>query len=109
VQDAYQVEGKTTHKQEFVTCGGVSLQNINMQTMESNICNGMYFSGEVLDIDGITGGFNFQAGFQGGFQGGFNFGGAPVAGMADRLVVMSEGRMEQVGLRSGRNFAQFHC
>lgn len=59
--DAYSVEGKTTFKEEFVTCGGVSLENIDFKTMQSKVCNNLYFSGEVLDIDGITGGYNFQA------------------------------------------------
>lgn len=53
--------GKSLHKEEFVTCGGVSLDEIHPQTMESKICPGLYFAGEVLDIDGITGGFNFQS------------------------------------------------
>ncbi|MCH9634009.1 MAG: 3-dehydro-bile acid delta(4,6)-reductase [Chlamydiae bacterium] len=57
---SYQIEGKTTHKEEFVTCGGVSLKEINFKTMESKICPGLFFAGEILDIDGITGGFNFQ-------------------------------------------------
>lgn len=59
--DNYQVEGKTTFKEEFVTCGGVSLNDIDMKTMQSKICSGLYFTGEVLDIDAITGGYNFQA------------------------------------------------
>ncbi len=59
--DIYPVSGKTTFKEEFVTAGGLSLESINPRTMESKICKGMYFTGEVLDIDGITGGFNFQA------------------------------------------------
>lgn len=54
------VNGKTTYKQEFVTCGGVNLKEVNFKTMESRVCAGLYFAGEVLDIDGITGGFNFQ-------------------------------------------------
>lgn len=58
--DPYTVEGKTTYKQEFVTCGGVSLDEINFKTMESRLCPGLYFAGEILDIDGVTGGFNFQ-------------------------------------------------
>ena len=58
--DPYKVEGKTTHKEEFVTCGGITLKEVNFKTMESKICPGLYFAGEVLDIDGITGGFNFQ-------------------------------------------------
>lgn len=55
------VEGKSTHKEEFVTCGGVSLKDVNFRTMESRRCPGLYFAGETLDIDGVTGGFNFQA------------------------------------------------
>lgn len=59
--DSYQIEGKSTYKEEFVTCGGVSLDEINFKTMESRVCPGLYFAGEVLDIDGVTGGFNFQS------------------------------------------------
>jgi len=58
--DSYSVDGKTTFKEEFVTCGGVSLDEVNFKTMESKLCPGLYFAGEVLDIDGVTGGFNFQ-------------------------------------------------
>lgn len=58
--DPYHVKGKTTYKQEFVTCGGVCLDEVNFKTMESRICSGLYFAGEILDIDGVTGGFNFQ-------------------------------------------------
>lgn len=65
--DEYEVSGKTTFKEEFVTCGGVSLSDVNIRTMESKICPGIYFSGELLDIDGITGGFNFQAAWTTGF------------------------------------------
>ncbi len=57
----YQVQGKSMNKDEFVTCGGVSLREVNFKTMESKLQPGLYFAGEVLDIDGITGGFNFQA------------------------------------------------
>ena len=56
-----EVNGKSLNKEEFVTCGGVSLREINFKTMESRITPGLYFAGELLDIDGITGGFNFQA------------------------------------------------
>ena len=56
----FQVNGKTTFKEEFVTSGGISLQEINAHTMESKIYSGLYFSGEIMDVDGITGGFNFQ-------------------------------------------------
>jgi predicted Rossmann fold flavoprotein len=59
--DTYFVKGKTTFKEEFVTCGGISLESINMKTMESKHIKNLYFAGEILDIDGITGGFNFQA------------------------------------------------
>lgn len=55
-----QIEGKTTHKEEFVTCGGVTLTEINFKTFESKLCPGLYFAGEVMDIDAVTGGFNFQ-------------------------------------------------
>lgn len=55
-----QMQGKTTYKQEFVTCGGVALDEVNFKTMESRRCPGLYFAGEILNIDGITGGFNFQ-------------------------------------------------
>jgi predicted Rossmann fold flavoprotein len=55
------VTGKSLNKDEFVTCGGVRLSEINFKTMESKLCPGLYFAGELLDIDGITGGFNFQA------------------------------------------------
>ncbi|GAA5037742.1 flavoprotein [Marivirga lumbricoides] len=61
VCDEYTASGKTTFKEEFVTCGGVKLGEVNMETLESRICPGLYFAGEVLDIDGVTGGFNFQA------------------------------------------------
>ena len=60
-EDVYQVSGKTTFKEEFVTCGGVSLDSINFKTMQSKVIPNLYFAGEVLNIDGITGGFNFQA------------------------------------------------
>lgn len=56
-----EVNGKSLNKDEFVTCGGVNLREINFKTMESRITPGLYFAGELLDIDGITGGFNFQA------------------------------------------------
>lgn len=65
--DTYAVRGKTTFKEEFVTCGGVSLESVNFKTMESRALPGLYFAGEVLDIDGITGGYNFQAAWTTGF------------------------------------------
>jgi predicted Rossmann fold flavoprotein len=60
-QMEFQVTGKSLNKEEFVTCGGVRLKEIDFRTMESRVCPGLYFAGELLDIDGITGGFNFQA------------------------------------------------
>jgi predicted Rossmann fold flavoprotein len=57
----FQVSGKSLNKDEFVTCGGVRLSEVDFKTMESRICPGLYFAGELLDVDGITGGFNFQA------------------------------------------------
>lgn len=61
VQGQYQVQGKGVFKEEFVTCGGVRLQEVNFKTMESRLVPGLYFAGEILDIDGVTGGFNFQS------------------------------------------------
>ncbi|MEM9984886.1 MAG: NAD(P)/FAD-dependent oxidoreductase [Bacteroidota bacterium] len=57
----YQVEGKSTFKEEFVTCGGVDLKEVNFKTMQSRLFPGLFFAGEVLNIDAVTGGFNFQA------------------------------------------------
>ena len=65
--DVYAVSGKTTFKEEFVTCGGISLSSINTKTLESNSVPGLFFAGEVLDIDAITGGYNFQAAWTTGF------------------------------------------
>lgn len=65
--DEYKVNGRTTFKEEFVTCGGVSLDSVDMSTMQSKVCKNLYFAGEVLDIDAITGGFNFQAAWTTGF------------------------------------------
>ena len=65
--DTYDVSGKTTFKEEFVTCGGISLQSVDMNTMQSKVCKNLYFAGEVLDIDGITGGYNFQAAWTTGY------------------------------------------
>ena len=59
--DSYLVNGTTTFKEEFVTCGGISLESVNFKTLESKQLKNLYFAGEILDIDGITGGFNFQA------------------------------------------------
>jgi predicted Rossmann fold flavoprotein len=66
----FQITGKSTFKEEFVTAGGVSLKEIHFQTFESKIRSNLYLAGEVLDIDAITGGFNFQAAWTGGFLAG---------------------------------------
>jgi predicted Rossmann fold flavoprotein len=68
--DLYHVEGKTTHKEEFVTCGGIALEGIDFKTMESKECPGLFFAGELLDIDGVTGGFNFQNAWTTGYLAG---------------------------------------
>ena len=66
------VEGKTTFKEEFVTAGGIALNEVNPETLESKYHPNLYFAGEVLNIDGITGGFNFQAAWSTGFLAGIS-------------------------------------
>lgn len=66
----FRVVGKSLFKEEFVTCGGVRLSGIDFRTMESRVCPGLHFAGEVLDIDGVTGGFNFQAAWTTGWLAG---------------------------------------
>jgi predicted flavoprotein YhiN len=61
IRCSFEIKGKTTFKEEFVTCGGVDLKDINMETMESRKIKNLFFAGEVVNIDGETGGFNFQA------------------------------------------------
>jgi hypothetical protein len=63
----FPVKGKTTFKEEFVTAGGVALHQINFKTFESKLHPGLYMAGEVINIDAVTGGFNFQAAWTGGF------------------------------------------
>ncbi|MCW5518623.1 NAD(P)/FAD-dependent oxidoreductase [Aureitalea sp. L0-47] len=63
----FKVNGKSTFKEEFVTAGGVALEEVNFRTFESKLLPGMYFAGEVLNIDAITGGFNFQNAWTGGY------------------------------------------
>lgn len=65
--DPYQIEGKTTYKQEFVTAGGVHLKEIDFKTLQSKLTPNLFFAGEILNIDGITGGFNFQNTWTTGF------------------------------------------
>ena len=70
--DIYEVKGQTGFKDEFVTCGGVSLESVDMTTLESRACKGLFFAGEILDIDAITGGFNLQAAWSTGYVAGKN-------------------------------------
>jgi predicted flavoprotein YhiN len=70
LRSVYRVQGKGKFKEEFVTCGGVKLDEVNFKTMESRKCPGLYFAGEILDIDGVTGGFNFQAAWTTGWLAG---------------------------------------
>ncbi len=66
----FAVTGKSMFKEEFVTCGGVQLSEVNFKTMESRLMPGLHFAGEVIDVDGLTGGFNFQAAWTGGWLAG---------------------------------------
>ncbi len=61
IRCSFHIKGKTTFKEEFVTCGGVDLRELNLETMESKMVSNLFFAGEVLNVDGETGGFNFQA------------------------------------------------
>jgi predicted Rossmann fold flavoprotein len=70
----FEVKGKTTFKEEFVTCGGINLTDVNPETLESRKVPALFFAGEVLDIDGITGGFNFQNAWTTGYIVGKNIG-----------------------------------
>ena len=67
LRDLYSVKGKTTFKEEFVTCGGVTLSEIDPQTLQSRKVPGLYFAGEIVDVDGITGGYNFQHAWSSGW------------------------------------------
>jgi hypothetical protein len=69
-QGEYQINGKGVFKEEFVTCGGVNLKEVNFKTMESRLVPGLHFAGEILDIDGVTGGFNFQSAWTTGYLAG---------------------------------------
>jgi predicted Rossmann fold flavoprotein len=74
LRDTYEVKGKTTFKEEFVTCGGINISEIDPQTMQSRVVPGLYFAGEVLDVDGITGGYNFQHAWSSGYIAAQNIG-----------------------------------
>ncbi len=67
INDQHQVTGKTTFKEEFVTAGGIDLADVDFNTMQSRVVPNLHFAGEVLNIDGVTGGFNFQAAWTTGF------------------------------------------
>lgn len=75
VMQEFEVKGKTTFKEEFVTCGGVALSEVDVNTMQSKKHRGLYFAGEILDVDGITGGFNFQHAWTSGWIAGRAVGG----------------------------------
>ena len=77
-ESAFTVVGKSTNKDEFVTSGGISLSEVSFSTMESRIAPGLYFAGEVLDIDALTGGFNFQAAWTTGWIAGHAMAGSPI-------------------------------
>ena len=64
---SFDVKGKTTFKEEFVTCGGIKLSEINPNTMQSRVVPHLYFAGEIVDVDGVTGGFNFQHSWSSGW------------------------------------------
>ena len=70
IRTEFAVTGKSLNQDEFVTCGGVRLGEVNFKTMESKVCPGVFFAGELLDIDGVTGGFNFQAAWTTGWLAG---------------------------------------
>ena len=85
VRCEFMVDGKSLNKEEFVTCGGVKLHDINLRTMESKLCPGLFFAGEVIDVDGITGGFNFQNAWTTGRIAGLAIAEAPPHESADPL------------------------
>lgn len=70
----YQIKAKGVFKEEFVTCGGVKLDEVNFKTMESRRCPGLFLAGEILDIDGVTGGYNFQSAWTTGWLAGKSMG-----------------------------------
>jgi predicted Rossmann fold flavoprotein len=72
----FKVVGKSLFKEEFVTCGGIRLTEVDFRKMESRVCPGLHFAGEVLDIDGVTGGFNFQSAWTTGYIAGCAMAGA---------------------------------
>lgn len=71
----FEIKGKGPFKDEFVTAGGVPLSEVSLNTMKSKICSNLFFAGEILNVDGVTGGFNFQNAWSGGFIAGTTIGG----------------------------------
>jgi hypothetical protein len=67
LKSIFQIEKKAPHKGEFVTCGGITLSEIDWKTMQSKLCKGLFFAGEILDVDGFTGGFNLQSAWTTGY------------------------------------------
>ncbi len=82
----FAVTGKSTNKDEFVTCGGVALDEIDFRTMQSKLVPGLYFAGEVIDVDGVTGGFNFQNAWTSGFIAGSDIAAALTARQRGRAT-----------------------
>jgi predicted flavoprotein YhiN len=80
-----EVKGKTTFKEEFVTAGGINLSEIDANTMMSKKVKNLFFAGEVMDVDGITGGFNFQHAWTSGF-----ISGKSIASISSRLVIQDQ-------------------
>ena len=72
--NVYKMSARGIFKEEFVTCGGVCLKEVDLKTMQSKLCEGLYFAGEVLNVDGLTGGFNFQHAWTSGYLAGKNAG-----------------------------------
>ncbi|MCC7518920.1 MAG: NAD(P)/FAD-dependent oxidoreductase [Verrucomicrobiae bacterium] len=98
------VTGKSLNKEEFVTCGGVALREVDFKTMESRVCPGLYLAGELLDVDGLTGGFNLQAAWTTGW-----IAGCAMAGGSPCLFPRASGRLpwRRSPPRSGRSAPEF--
>ncbi|XP_057869724.2 uncharacterized protein LOC131076511 isoform X2 [Cryptomeria japonica] len=92
-QCSFDVSGKGEYKDEFVTAGGVPLSEINLNTMESRMCPRLFFAGEVLNVDGLTGGFNFQNAWTGGYIAGTTIG-KMVSSSVSRLTMLSSSKDE---------------
>jgi predicted Rossmann fold flavoprotein len=91
----FKVVGKSLFKEEFVTCGGVRLSEVDVRTMESRLCPGLHFAGEILDVDGVTGGFNFQSAWTTG-----RIAGMALAGKAESGKLETGKRKPETGNRA---------